>query len=124
MSIPQLSCAAWACRGLRHRLLPSGGVSSGAVAALGSSAVLLVVGLVTTVLSFGVMAFISLVGLESQGRSREPHPLVGEAVRPSYRTVFWTLGYHTCRHRPTVLSCLRRGVEMVPAPRWLSLRSW
>ena len=58
------------------------------VATPGSSAVLPVVRLVTSIPSLGVMALVGLVGLKSQGCSCEPHPVVGEAVRPSHQAIF------------------------------------
>ena len=38
--------------------------------------------------SFGVVAFVGLVGLKSQGRRHGPHPVVGEVVHLSCRAVF------------------------------------
>ena len=58
------------------------------VAAPRSLVVLLVVEPVTMISSFGIMVFIGLVGLGSQGRSREPHLVVGGAIRPSRRGIF------------------------------------
>jgi len=34
-----------------------------------------------------VMAYVGLGGLESQGRSYELHPIVGETVRPSHQAI-------------------------------------
>jgi hypothetical protein len=43
---------------------------------------------VASILSYGVDALIGLVDLESQGRGRVPHPIVGVAVRSSHWAVF------------------------------------
>ena len=51
-------------------------------------AVLLVMKLVAAILSFGVVALVGLIGLESKGCSHEPHPVVGRTVLPSCRAVF------------------------------------
>jgi hypothetical protein len=42
----------------------------------------------TMIPSFGVVVLVGLVGLESQGCSRESHPIVGGAICPSRRAVF------------------------------------
>jgi hypothetical protein len=43
---------------------------------------------VASILSYVVDALVGLVDLESQGRGRAPHPIVGVAVRLSHRAVF------------------------------------
>jgi len=58
------------------------------VAAPRSLVVLLVVEPVTMISSFGIMVFIGLVGLGSQGHSHEPHPVVDGTVCPSYQAIF------------------------------------
>ena len=63
--VHQPSYAMWSHRGLCHRLLISWGVVQELVAALGSLAILLLVELVATIPSFGVMAFAGLDGPES-----------------------------------------------------------
>jgi hypothetical protein len=65
-----------------------GGIVHELAAVPGSSVVLLVVEPLTMILSFGVVTFIGLASLGSQDRSREPHPMVGGAVRSSHRAVF------------------------------------
>jgi hypothetical protein len=45
--------------------------------------VLLVMKPVTTIPSLGIVALVGSVGFESQSRSHEPYPIVGETVRPS-----------------------------------------
>jgi hypothetical protein len=67
------------------------------VAASRSSVALLVVKLMTTIPSSGVVVFVGLAGLGSQDHSHEPHP-TGR---------IWTAVHRTYRHRLAVLSCLR-----------------
>ena len=58
------------------------------VAITGSLVTLLVVEPVASIPSYGVEVLVSLVGLESQGRGRVPHPIVGGTIRPSRRAIF------------------------------------
>ena len=52
------------------------------------SVILLVVEPVTLIPGLGVMAVVGLIGPESQGHSREPHPIVSGVVRSSRCAVF------------------------------------
>jgi hypothetical protein len=65
--------------------------------------------------SSGVVAFVDLVGLESKGRSREPHPIVGGAIRPSRRGVFgwwFTVPVITTR-RPYLICGVAQGWRLL-----------
>jgi hypothetical protein len=44
--------------------------------------------LVGSILSYGVKALIGSVDLESQGRGRAPHLIVGGVVHPSHQATF------------------------------------
>ena len=48
--------------------------------------------LVASIPGYGVEALVGLIGLESQGRGRVPHPVVGGAVCLSHRAVFGRWG--------------------------------
>jgi hypothetical protein len=68
---------------------------------------MLVVKLVTMISSLGAMALVGLIGLESQGHSREPHRIVGGTTRSSRQAVvgWWVMfvtpqvfGSHNCTY--------------------------
>jgi hypothetical protein len=81
---------------------------------------------IASILSYGVEALVGLVGLRSQGRSYEPHPIVGGGHTPVPSGHIWMVGHHTGHHRLAVLSYLHRVAHgwHLPGPRgWLSLQS-
>jgi hypothetical protein len=77
-----------------------------------SFAILLVVKPVTKILSLGVMALVGLVGLESQGHSCEPHPVVGGTIRPSRQAIADGGSLYRSSPPSSVVLSVQRGAGM------------
>ena len=86
------------------------GVEQELVAAPGSLVVLLLMEPMATIPNFGVVAFIGLGSLESQGRYREPYPIVGGVIRLSRRAIFgwWLLHLSSPPGSPVLSAAWRR----------------